>query len=355
MSNKIMYITDIHYGAYPVCRKDNYNESILNKLKCCLDVAYDEGIKLVFLGGDLFDRPNQTFGDMTKLIYALKPYSKHMRFLTNKGNPTHDGNDKNSPLTFLNSVLDKFTIVGNLKVSNLNHFNMITKVTPTQSIMDDKKRFKAFNDDLSYDADVMFVHNTSKLSEIEIHKNPKCKNDKLFIFTHHIISKEKVPYEHVLMEDFANELKEKNNKQYKNIYVFVADYHPYQGIIFDYVGETGVVFVAPGSLARRKYTKDNIEKVPHYVIVEWDIDNHDNFGIKIGDVECEKDVWHLPEKNQKVMNTELDMQTFQDELSDFEEELDFKASWKKFAATINVSDEVAKELNERLFGENKND
>ena len=44
---KFIYFTDVHYGASPVCRKDNYNESILKKLKYIIEYAADnETVKI---------------------------------------------------------------------------------------------------------------------------------------------------------------------------------------------------------------------------------------------------------------------------------------------------------------------
>lgn len=48
---------DVHYGGQPVSRIDNYNESIMNKLKYIVNYCNTYGIRVIIIGGDLFDAP----------------------------------------------------------------------------------------------------------------------------------------------------------------------------------------------------------------------------------------------------------------------------------------------------------
>ena len=68
---KFIYCTDLHYGATPICRKDDYNEAILNKLRYIIDYAHNNDINTIVIGGDLFDRPHQNYSDLIEIISKL--------------------------------------------------------------------------------------------------------------------------------------------------------------------------------------------------------------------------------------------------------------------------------------------
>ena len=285
---KFIYCTDIHYGATPVCRKDDYNRSILEKLSFIIRYATNNGIELVTVGGDLFDRPHQNYMDLIELINIIRFSGK--KWLINRGNPTHDGVFENSPLTLIE--------------------NMDTSIH-----VSDKWKQIDFGRNCFY-----FCPNSVDIERFEPAK-PFNEKDDYFFLTHHIIVKEPVPYRHMLCADFAEKFD-------FNAVVFLADYHPKQGD-FTLVNTKGfsVRFISPGSVCRRKYTKDNIEKIPQFCVFDTDSGECD-----FVEIPFEKDVWNIPEDSGDIDATELDMSRFRDNIEDFQEEMNLESAWHKFVS-----------------------
>ncbi len=287
---KFIYATDIHYGAQPLSRKDNYNNSILEKLETILSAASEHG-KLLIIGGDLFDKPNQNFMDIIQLMNLFKRYND-VRVIVNRGNPSHDGLIENSPLTLLESA-------GLLTTSD------------NQECMDiEDHRF-------------IFAPNTGNPNDMDEFIS---KTKTTILLTHHIIVDNPVIYAHYLMKDITTKCQ----------FVMCADYHPFQGII----KYNDVTFVAPGSIARRKNTKDNIEKEPMYVI-------YTDGDIEFAKIECVRDVWH--EKVEKALQeTEHDMITFDMDIQAQLEIDTLEAIWKHFISINNFNEDIVNRLRERL-------
>jgi predicted phosphodiesterase len=103
------------------------------------------------------------------------------------------------------------------------------------------------------------------------------------LMTHHTIVKEHVVFEHYLFEDFITSAN----------MVTVAHYHPYQGII---ERKDGVTFVAPGSIARKKRTKEDVDRIPKCVY--FSIENKKIKTLKEVAIPCEADIW----VNKKVLD-----------------------------------------------------
>lgn len=288
----IVYCTDIHYGAQPLCRKDNYNLAIIRKLDFCLKLARKQSA-ILLIGGDLFDKPNQQYYDLILLIDLFRRY-KDVRVIVNRGNASHDGHYENSPLTLLaqSNIIETSDNRDYIDIGEL-------RIIFAPNSVDPMSRDEFISDH---------------------HEN--------YLMTHHLIVEEAAIYDHFLMEDFKTECS----------LVFCADYHPYQGIL----NYNDTIFVAPGSIARRKSTKDNLEKIPRCVLLT-------DRGIKLVDIPYEQDVWVEKTNKEKVEETEFDMSDFTNELQSVTDEGTLEGAWEVFAKQNEISDEVSQYIKKRLF------
>lgn len=301
---KFIYFTDVHYGASPVCRKDNYNESILKKLKYIIEYAADNEIKILVCGGDLFDRPHQNYSDLIELFSLIK--FSGMKWIINRGNPTHDGIVENSPLTLMASM-DSNIITSDFKSGYMPNSRVDFTFCPNS-------------------VDIESYHFENILN-----------TDNRFILTHHILVEKPVPYKHFLCKDFAEKI-------HTDCTVFLADYHPAQGE-FSCCTEDGtavVRFISPGSICRRKYTKDNIEKVPQFVVFDSDTGN-----CEFVEIPCEKDIWNIPE-DEHIQETEFDIETFRENIDDFQTEMNLESAWNKYVALNDIPFDVANLILENI-------
>lgn len=292
----LVYCTDIHYGAQPLCRKDNYNKAILVKLEFCLKLAKKHSAVLL-IGGDLFDKPNQNYYDLILLIDLFQRY-KNVRVIVNRGNPSHDGFYENSPLT----LLQQSNIV---ETSDNRQYVDIGEIR------------------------IIFAPNSDDPMSKDQHISKHHEN---YLMTHHLIVEKAAIYKHILIEDFITECD----------IVFCADYHPYQGLI----NHNGTIFVAPGSIARRKLTKDNIEKIPLCYLLT-------DSGIKKIEIPYEKDVWVEKTEKETIEETELDMGDFTNEMKTGEESLTLESAWETFAQKNHIEGEVYEYISKRIFGASK--
>lgn len=304
---KLIYLTDIHFGATPVCRKDNYNLSILDKLSRVFDCANKNHINTILIGGDLFDRPQQSYPDLISIfnLFSNQIKKHNTKFYINRGNPTHDGNKNNSPLTLLASM-------------NKNNF----------FLSDDYDSVDIEDTNIS----LVFVPNDMDLTA----KDFSCynaKNKKYFVLTHHILVNETVPYKHILCSDLVKNL-------YKCKTVFIADYHPQQGII----EIDGYRFISSGSLCRRKFTKDNITKCPSFYIYDSETDD-----FELQTLSVETDIWNTPE-DTVIEKTELDMEGFKNNITDFQDDMNIVNAWESFAEINNIPTEYYDLISKKIKG-----
>lgn len=290
----IVYCTDIHYGAAPVCRKDNYNSAILRKFKFCLALASKKNA-ILLVGGDLFDKPNQNFYDLILLMDLFKQYP-NVRVIVNRGNASHDGNLENSPLTLLERG-------GIIETSDGRDYVDLAGVR------------------------IIFAPNHIHPMTRDSFINPHSQN---YLMTHHLIVKEPAIFDHYLIEDFVTECD----------VVFCADYHPYQGI----VKSNNTVFIAPGSIARRKNTKDNLEKEPKCVYL-------DHKGINVVDIPYDEDVWVEKADKEDVQANELDLGELSLEINSFDENMSLEAMWADFVQKKNINEDICNYIKNRVFGE----
>lgn len=289
---KILYLTDIHYGCTPITRKDDYNASILGKLAYAFAYARKHNL-IVVIGGDLFDRPHQSIITLIPLIHLLRQYSD-LTIICNRGNPTHDGHMHSSPLTLLEET-DLLITSDNKDFMDIDGFRLI--FAPNSGMPDDKDRF---------------------LSDTLIN----C------LITHHLIVDKPVIYDHYLMEELTIGAE----------FVFCADYHPYQGVkVYN-----DTTFIAPGSIARRKRTKDNINKTVRMVVFD---------GKKVKEViiPCEKDIWMEKDETKLETAVEININDFKMEMEKVLDDVSLETTFKSFCDKADISKEVYEYMKKRMF------
>jgi DNA repair exonuclease SbcCD nuclease subunit len=291
---KFIYFTDLHYGARPVNRKDDYNKSILGKLERVFQLAYKNECVLLY-GGDLFDSPKIGFLAFNPLINLLNSYiERGLKLHVVMGNEGHDGHPEQSPLELLNSV----------------------------GVVEIIRTYKEFGDVRVIGAG----HGTDPVISSNEYSSKSHTN---ILLTHHTLTKSPVIFEHYLWEDFKVPVE----------IVCVAHYHPYQGI----EDVSGIKFIAPGALSRRKKTKHDIDRIPKCVYIQ--VEN----GIiktKELDIKCEKDVWSN-NLRLEIEESIADNTTVKDEITNMKNLIDEQVSFtnindalRSFAKRINHTDET---------------
>jgi len=207
MSQKFIYITDVHFGATPVSRKAGYNEQILAKVEWILKLAKKNKC-VVLNGGDFFDKPKVAVFNLIQVLKLFRQYSD-VEFYSIRGNPGHDSFEESSPLTIME-------MCGFFKLT------------------DTHKDF----------GDVRVIFKDHGVEDAEDHVDASKIN---IMMTHETIVKDPIIFEHTLIDNFKT----------KAQLVTVAHYHPYQGIM---VNSNGTKFVAPGAIARRKKVSHDIDR-----------------------------------------------------------------------------------------------
>ena len=76
MSTKILFATDLHLRASrPISRLDqNFFGTQLDKIAEVREIAFDEKVDMVLLGGDIFDRPDVPHSVVIRAIRAFKKF-----------------------------------------------------------------------------------------------------------------------------------------------------------------------------------------------------------------------------------------------------------------------------------------
>lgn len=300
--DKFIYITDIHFGAKPIARKDNYNESILNKFEKVLKLARKVGA-IVLIGGDLFDSPKIKFYELNMLIELLSRY-KDVEIYCIHGNEGHDGIESLSPL----------------------------KLVKMTGVINNNEDYK----DFEYTRVIFGSHgfDFTKVKELCIGSKTN------ILMTHLTITQNPVIFDHILMSEFAQMTPAE--------VVLVAHYHPYQGIVKE--GKT--LFVAPGALARRKKVAHDMTRQPKavYLVV-------DEKGVRCKeiDIPCESDVWNAKislDISDDLLYAELgkevdNMKQIIDNRNTFSSIEDLMDAYGK---SVNVEDEILTECKNRLKG-----
>lgn len=139
MGNAI-FIGDVHLkGKNPTCRKDNYAESILEKLSEVEELCVQNDVTHVFFLGDIFDTVNISIPYLSTVLTKFLSLQTHLKLYTIIGNHDirYDDPDtldscplgllvKAGAITILDSVID----VGNVSVHG-NNWNSPLTANPT--------------------------------------------------------------------------------------------------------------------------------------------------------------------------------------------------------------------------------
>jgi DNA repair exonuclease SbcCD nuclease subunit len=291
---KFVYICDVHYGHQPISRKDNYNESILNKLKQVFNYAVENSC-FVVIGGDLFDRPLIKMEELIKLTKLFNNYPT-LKFNILYGNYSHDGHPANSPLNFL-------SLLQNVKIN-----------------------------DIVEDEEFLMIPcpNGSLPEEVEVPYSNSSK--KKILLTHDTIVKTPIIFDHILFEDLKTE----------SDFIFLAHYHPYQGL----TEINGKIFYGCGALSRRK-------RISHDVSRKLLFAEFDKGIIKEIDLDYELDVWTNKEfKNDESFDEELlksiELMKHETANSNFIEIANFEDLLKEYCKSIEYNTEVVEYIFKNL-------
>ena len=298
--DKFLYITDIHFGAKPIARKDNYNESILKKFEWVLKLARKNKC-IVLIGGDLFDSPKIKFLELNQLIDLLSKY-KDVEIHCIHGNVRHDGIESISPL----------------------------KLVKMTSLISNDGEYKDFNN-----SRVIFGNHGFDFMKVPSLCHKEKKN---ILMTHLTITKTPIIFDHILMSEFKTPAE----------VVLVAHYHPYQGV----VNEGGTLFVAPGALARRKKVAHDMNRQPKavYLVV-------DEKGVRTKEIPipCEQDVWS--EKIALDISDDLLYSELNKEVDNMKQIIDNRNSFLTmedlmdvYAKSVGADDKIVKICKDRLKG-----
>lgn len=109
---RILFLTDTHIrGTNPQNRKDNFTETLFQKLEEVLDIAKENNVDILLHGGDIFDRPDITPSLVRDLIILIDKYSLPIYAIA--GN--HDIYGQN-PLTLNRTMLGLLDGAGVIKL-----------------------------------------------------------------------------------------------------------------------------------------------------------------------------------------------------------------------------------------------
>jgi hypothetical protein len=241
MIDKFVYFCDVHYGSQPRNRSDNYDESILKKLRFTFSLARKHKCHII-CGGDLFDTPRTKTSEIVSMVKLFSEY-KDLQIYSLRGNNSHDGIGDQSGLMVLHHA-------GLLKV-------------PTEDYIDFEN------------SRIIFAHSGYDYDKIKSLKSTtKC----VILSTHEMIVKSPVPFAHILIDDFKTDAD----------VILLAHYHPYQGIF--YRKSDNRLFIGIGSIARRKKIAHEMERIPKIAFIAV----NERMEIKVQEIDIpgvEKDVW----------------------------------------------------------------
>lgn len=290
MMQRFVYLSDSHYAATPISRKDNYNEAVLKKLIYIFELARKNKAIILF-GGDLVDSPKIKLFELNNLIKVFIEYAD-VPFYAIFGNAGHDGLLESSPVSLLKMA--KF-----IKGDGL---------------------FQDFDD-----CRVIFCHSGMNITEM----NKYVHVDKFnVLMTHHTLVQEPVIFEHDLISTIDTEAD----------LITIGHYHPYQGII---KRKDGKIFVAPGSIGRKKRTKEDMNRI--IKCAYFSVEDKKLKTLKEIEIPCNMDIW----VNKKVLDID-------DELlyNDIESSVsDMKSLLKNQAIFPSLEDGLTYFANEKKLDE----
>lgn len=249
---KFLFFTDTHIrGSNPRSRKDNFFETLKEKLNELVDVAKENKVDHVIFGGDFFDRPDISLAVVKDFIKIIKNFP--LPILCVIGN--HDVYGQN-PSTVNRTILGLLEELG--IVEFLNN-------TPKIMITESKKTIQITGSHYYYDID-----GPEKDSYIVKEKN--C--DFSIHVTHGFLLEKPFNDEvrYTLIDDIAS-------LTLADI-TLVGHYHSGFGI----KKYNDKYFVNPGAISRISSTVSEIYRIPSYALI--DIDK--NINISIFKLQCAK-------------------------------------------------------------------
>lgn len=290
-----LYFTDVHFkGTNPESRKDNYAKAILQKLYFITDYALDNNYNLLVCGGDLFDGANVADGVKTDLI-------KWAKYTHDKGLPILHCIGSHDYLDYNLRSFDKTSL------GNLAHAGLIT-IIPEEGYEYEDVRFEA-------------VHHTAYLEDdLNNFAMKKVISGMCNIqIVHGMVLDKPAVFKHVLIKDLPV-------KKMGNL-VLCGHYHTG----FEQVMREGVIFINPGSVARKERT----ERLPNLLAVS--VENN-QLDMQLIPIPCEKDVFK--EGSKAVMDVEREHR-----MTDFLENLTLQSEISVASDPMEVMVQVAKEFN----------
>ncbi|CCJ33811.1 metallophosphoesterase family protein [Caloramator australicus] len=249
---KFLFFTDAHIrGNNPRSRKDNFYETLKEKLNELVDVAQDNKIDHIIFGGDLFDRPDISLAVVKDFIKIIKNFP--LPILCVIGN--HDVYGQN-PYTVNRTVLGLLEELGIVeflsnapKIINTEH-NKTIQITGSHYFYD--------------------IDGPDKVSYIV--KEKKCD------YAIH------VAHGFLLEKPFNNEVRYTLIDDIASLTLaditLVGHYHSGFGVKKYH----DKFFVNPGAISRISNTVSEIYRTPSYAIIEID----ENINISISKLQCAK-------------------------------------------------------------------
>jgi DNA repair protein SbcD/Mre11 len=271
---KIITFTDIHLAdKNPISRKDDYKESIFNKLEQIKDICEEKKVDLAICAGDIF----------------------HIK------TPTKNSHQLVSQLVMLfkSFPCPVVTIYGNHDVTQNNIINL-----PRQPYFTLIKSEACIDlEDITYEN--VRIFKVDGLAEIPYTDfNRERKDEKIQICVAHVNASSK-------FSDLFGErvyTYQELEKTSPDIFVF-GHYHPDQGIEI----RNGKHFINVGSISRGSLSKDDLNRIPSIGYIEI----NENYEIKTSKIKLNvldaSEIFDLELKEQEE-STEIEMQNFITEL-----------------------------------------
>ena len=97
---KILILGDLHLRyKNPVSRKDNYHQTLFDKLKYCLEVGKQNNCEVAIFPGDVFDSPNVPYLITNNFISLLRQYDyTYLAVFGQHDQRYHSNRTQNTPL-----------------------------------------------------------------------------------------------------------------------------------------------------------------------------------------------------------------------------------------------------------------
>lgn len=269
METKILYFTDSHLKLKnPKYRKDNYFESVLNKMENIITIAKDKNISFIIHGGDIFDT-NPNYYVLNRFIDLLELYIFKFNVIFIVGNHDRIGcSNENSCFPIIKKYFSDFftSFYYNIVDENCIYqgYNYNNSTIYTCSYFSDLYDFKVFNND--------------RLKILVAHK----------MFVPHT-----VPYSYISCEEFSKTL--------KFDLVLCGHYHEEFDVTYN-----NTRFINPGALGRIDAIRYNINRVPKVVLITIP-EKGKKYEIEYINVPCETDVFdidRLQDNQSNKINTD---------------------------------------------------